>query len=97
MKRLIAIAVLAASCALVAGPASARHVHHHYKHHHHGYKHHRYLHVRRDPYDPGFRTQVIGRTRNGDPILSGGIGFHRSDFGVMVPDSDGPNFIQSGF
>jgi len=95
MTRTAIVTVLAASCLAMAAPASARSVHHHHHYYHHHYFHHH--HVLRERYDPGYHDQVIGHTRSGDAIISGGIGFHRSDFGVMVPDSDGPNFIQSGF
>lgn len=44
----------------------------------------------------GGRLEILGRTSFGDTIISGRIGFHRSDFGVMVPDSEGPNFVRSG-
>jgi hypothetical protein len=94
MTRTAIVTLLAASCLAMAAPASARSIHHHhYRHYLHDHHHHVVL----DRYDPGYRDQVIGRTRSGDTIISGGIGFHRSDFGVMVPDSEGPNFIQSGF
>ncbi len=44
----------------------------------------------------GGRLEVLGRTNFGDTIISGRTGFHRSDFGVMVPDSGEENFVRSG-
>ncbi len=81
MKQLILVA--AGLCCVTAGAAEARPRHHHYRHHRYGV-----VRTRRSGY-----PVTIGY---GDTIISGKTGFHRSDFGVMVPDGTSPNFVLSG-
>ncbi len=75
-----AFAATALTCLLVVGPATAAH------RVHHGARHRVHHH----------HWSRLETNRLGDVIVTGGSGFHRSDVGVMVPDSVGPNFIESG-
>ena len=76
----------ALACLLMAETASAdgivRARHGRQVHHRHHVRIRRVVHAYRRSY--------------GDVIVTHGSGMHRSDFGMMVPDSTGPNFIASG-
>ncbi|WP_131113604.1 hypothetical protein [Lichenihabitans psoromatis] len=98
--------ILLAGCASLAigllgtGDAQANTSRYHHRYHevrlhhrHHGFGRH---YVARPPVSETRRPDYLGTNTLGDAIITGSIGVHRSDFGVMVPDSDGPNMIASG-
>ncbi len=74
----------AAYCLMAATPAMARHAHRHYHYHH---RHHARAHVIPD---------VLVANPYGDVIVDGKTGFHRSDWGIMVPDSEPQSFVATG-
>ena len=83
---------LAAMTALVfASPAVA---HGRYYHHHHRYRHVGY-HRHSSEYT-GVMRDVLVANPYGDVIVDGQTGLHRSDLGVMVPNSAPPSFVATG-
>ena len=97
MKKVIVLAVLALAVGAVDAPASAHgRLHHRYGWHHAG-RHHYALRVRygaprlRTMPVVGGRLEIWGRLANGDVVLTGRSGLHRSILeGRMVPDEDFP-------
>ena len=82
MMKLAFLATTALSLSLSLGSAEARMRHHHHVYHHHYAR----------PLRSGYPV-TIGY---GDTIISGKTGLHRSDFGTMVPDGTGSNFVLTG-
>lgn len=72
----------AATCLGMASPALARHHRSHHRVAHH---------VRR-----GVIPDVLVANPYGDVIVDGKTGYHRSTFGVMVPDTAPASFIATG-
>ncbi len=86
MRRVSLCVIAAAACMAATAPASARHhVHHRY------HRHLTSLHAR-----PGVIPDVLVANPYGDVIIDGKTGFHRSDLGVMVPDSEPQSFVATG-
>ena len=83
MKSGSAIVLAAAALLVLASPALARRVHHQARHH--------YPETR-----IGLMPDVLLANRYGDVIVDGSSGFHRSDAGIMVPDTDPPSFVAVG-
>lgn len=71
----------AAACLGLASPALARHVHYRGSH---------------PDREVGVMRDVLLANPYGDVIIDGSTGFHRSDAGVMVPDSEPPSFVAVG-
>lgn len=83
MKFGSAVVLAAAACLVLASPALARRVH--------------YRGVKADQTARlGVMPDVLLANPYGDVIINGSTGFHRSDAGVMVPDSDPPSFVAVG-
>ena len=82
MKLGSAVVLAAAACLVLASSALARHVH--YRSHPH-----REAHL-------GVMPDVLLANPYGDVIVNGSTGFHRSDAGIMVPDSEPPSFVAVG-
>lgn len=83
MKSGSAIVLAAAACLLLAAPASARRIRHHVAHAFHDAQ-------------PGVMRDVLVANPYGDVIIDGSSGFHRSDVGTMVPDTDPPSVVAVG-
>lgn len=83
MKLGSAALLAAAACLGLASPALARHVHY------------RGSHAYQDQ-EIGVMRDVLLANPYGDVIIDGSTGFHRSDAGVMVPDSEPPSFVAVG-
>lgn len=75
--------VLAAACLLLASPALARRVHDHGSHVYDGTR-------------LGVMPDVLFANPYGDVIIDGSSGFHRSDAGVMVPDTEPLSVVAVG-
>lgn len=83
MKSGSAIVLAAAALLVFASPVLARRVHTHARH----------------PYPEariGVMRDVLLANRYGDVIIDGSSDFHRSDAGVMVPNTDPPSFVAVG-
>ena len=83
MKSGSAIVLAAAACLLLASPALARRMHYHRSQ------------ASRDA-RLGVMPDVLIANPYGDVIVDGSSGYHRSDAGTMVPDSDPPSVVAVG-
>ena len=83
MRIAIALLLLATAGSAVAEARPAHHRHHHARH-------------LVGPGRIGVMHDVLINNRLGDEIIDGTTGFHRSDWGVMVPDSEPQSFVATG-
>lgn len=85
MKFVLPALLIAAFIGAACPGADARPVRYHYLHRH-----------LVSPARIGVVPEALLTNRYGDIILDGTTGFHRSDWGVMVPDSEPPSVVATG-